>query len=405
MRIAEINMLSSGSTGNIMLNIAKCARGVGIDARTYSTHVFSKKYTKCPPAPTGHKYFGTYFENGLHFILTRITGCNGCFSYFGTQRLIDELKEYKPDAIHLHNLHQFCFHLPSLFRYLKSSGTPVVWTLHDCWTFTGQCPHFLMAGCNKWKTGCHHCPQFREYPKSYMDQTKRMYKLKKKWFCSIPNMTLVTPSQWLADLVKQSFLGEYPVRVINNGIDLHVFKPTPSDFRERYGLTGKRLILGVAYGWGPRKGLDIFIDLSKRLDPEKYQIILVGTNDKTDKLLPPEIISIHRTQNQKELAEIYTAADVFANPTREDNFPTVNIESLACGTPVITFNSGGSPEIPDETCGLVVSCNDIDTLYDEIVRVCETKPFSEEACLKRARSFDMNNKFMEYVRLCREEAL
>ena len=215
------------------------------------------------------------------------------------------------------------------------------------------------------------------------------------------DLTIITPSQWLADQVKMSFLKDYPVKVINNGIDLSVFKPTESDFRDRYGFVDKKIVLGVAFGWGHRKGLDVFIELSKRL-PEDYRIVLVGTDDNVDKQLPANIVSIHRTQNQTELAEIYTAADVFANPTREEVLGLVNIESLACGTPVVTFKTGGSPECIDETCGSVVPCDDVDAVEMEIRRICEEKPYSIEACLARAKSFDMNEKFKEYVDLYKD---
>ena len=212
-------------------------------------------------------------------------------------------------------------------------------------------------------------------------------------------MTIATPSQWLADLVKKSFLKDYPVKVINNGIDLSVFKPTESDFRQKNGIGDKYMLLGVADGWGARKGLDVFVELSKRLNPAKYQILLVGTNDSVDKQLPDNIISVHRTQNQKELVEIYTAADLFVNPTREENYPTVNMESIACGTPVLTFRTGGSPEILDETCGSAVVCDDIDALELEITRIAEEKPFTMENCLIRAKQFDKNERFKEYIGL------
>lgn len=279
----------------------------------------------------------------------------------------------------------------------------MIWTLHDCWSFTGHCPYFDIAHCDKWKTGCHNCPQYREYPQSLFDNSKFMWKLKKKWFTGVENMTIVTPSQWLADLVKQSYLKDYPVKVINNGIDLSVFKPADSDFREKYHISAdKEILLGVAFGWGKRKGLDVFLELDKRLDAEKYQIVLVGTDDAVDKQLPENIISIHRTQNQQELAEIYSAADLFVNPTREENYPTVNMESIACGTPVLTFNTGGSPEIPDDTCGAVVPCDDVDAMEREIVRICRDKPFTKEVCLARAKAFDMNDRFEEYVELYKE---
>lgn len=397
MYIAEINMTWLGSTGQIMLSIAEKLRKNNINAQSYSPHELSR----CESVLPYHKYYGTYAGRKFHNLFGRITGLNGIASITDTQHLIRMLKKNNTDVLHLHNLHSYCINLPLLFRYIKKNKLKVVWTLHDCWSFTGHCPHFDMIGCDKWKTGCYHCPQYREYPQSLIDSSKRMYQLKKKWFTGVENMTLVTPSEWLAGLVKQSFLKDYPIRVINNGIDLEVFKPTPSNFRETYGCGDKKIVLGVAFGWGARKGLDVFLDLEKRLDSERYQIVLVGTDENVDKQLPNTVISIHRTQNQTELAKIYTAADVFVNPTREENYPTVNMEALACGTPVLTFQTGGSPEILDVTCGSVVPKNDIDALYREIIRICETAPYSIEACLKKAKQFDKNEKFQEYIDLYR----
>jgi glycosyltransferase involved in cell wall biosynthesis len=255
-----------------------------------------------------------------------------------------------------------------------------------------------MINCDKWKTGCHHCPQYREYPGSYVDRTETMYNLKKRWFNGIHNLTIVTPSQWLASHVKESYLKDYPVKVIHNGIDLSIFKPTKSEFRKNYNIENKFIVLGVAFDWGKRKGRDVFIDLAKKLD-DRYKIVLVGTDDKVDRQLPGNIISIHRTNNQHELVKIYSAADVFVNPTLEDNFPTTNIESIACGTPVITFNTGGSPEILDDTCGSVVQCNVNEALIKEIIRTCTNKPYSQEACLTRARQYDVYENFLEYIEL------
>lgn len=399
MKIAQINMIPYGSTGKIMFQISETARKEGNEVRTFSTVPFDKKQKRLMNLPDDHFIFGSFEENRSHYYLGSLLGRNGCFSNQGTRQLITMLEEFQPDVIHLHNLHKFCINLPILFRYIKRSNASVVWTLHDCWAFTGQCPHFTMVKCDKWKTGCYHCPQTGVYPKSRIDNSKRMYTLKKQWFTGIENMTIVTPSQWLADLVKQSFLKEYPVKVINNGINLHIFQPTASDFRERNGIAkDKNLLLGVSFGWGERKGLDVFIELAKRLD-SSYQIVLVGTDDRVDTQLPSNIISIHKTQNQKEMAEIYTAADLFVNPTREENYPTVNMEAIACGTSVLTFRTGGSPEILDKACGSVVDCDDVDILESEIRRICTDKPYSQAACLQKAKSFDMNTKFEEYVKI------
>ena len=394
MKIVEINTCDYGSTGKIMLQIAETARENG-----HSVTTFSRKWNNTKSIADSQIYFGSLLENALHHILAEVTGLSECFSFFGTLSLILKLKKIKPDIIHLHNLHGWYINLPLLFRYIKRHNIKTVWTLHDCWSFTGHCPYFDIVECDKWKTECYNCPQYKEYPKSLFDNSKYMYRLKKKWFTGVKNMTIVTPSEWLAGLVKQSFLGKYPVKVINNGIDLNIFKPTESDFRKKYALENKYIVLGVAFGWGKRKGLDVFIELANRLDKEKYKIVLVGTDDNVDKLLPDNITSIHRTQNQTELAEIYTEADVFANPTREEVLGLVNLEALACGTPVVTFDTGGSPECVDETCGAVVTKNDIDSICNEIIKICETKPYSDEACFNRTKSFDKNEKFKEYIEL------
>lgn len=399
MKIVEINMVSVGSTGKIMLNIAKVAREKGHEVITYSTNIFKKQYKKLPPAPKGHKYFSSFIENAFHFLFAHIWGNNGMYSKFATMRLIKELNAFNPDVVHLHNLHNFCFNLPVFFKYAKKNNIRLIWTLHDCWTFTGHCAHFDMIGCEKWKTGCYNCSQYNKgYLKTWVDGSKKMYNNKKKWLTGVNDMTFVTPSKWLKALAEESFLKGYPIKVINNGIDLNVFKPTESDFRKKYNLENKRIILGVSFGWNNKKGLDVFIELAKIL-PSDYQIVLVGTTTSTEANLPSNIISIRQTNSQKELAEIYSVADVFVNSTREDTFPTVNIESLACGTPVLTFNTGGSPEIIDENCGIVVEKNDVNTMRDAIISVCETQPFSKEDCLSRARNFEMNDKFKEYVDL------
>ena len=392
--IVEINSCNYGSTGNIMLQIADKAREKG--------HIV---YTSYPDGRDNRKkkvengiVIGNRFSRNLHLYLAQFTGLNGCFSFFSTLTFLAKLKKIKPDIIHLHNLHNCYINLPLLFHFIKKHRIKTFWTLHDCWSFTGHCPHFTLANCNKWLSGCHHCPQYHEYPTSYIDSSKSLYRLKKRWFCSVEDLTIVTPSEWLAGLVRQSFLKEYPVRVINNGIDLSVFQPTDSNFREKHGLQDNFILLGVAFGWGQRKGLDVFVELARRL-PDKYKIVLVGTNDAVDKLLPENILSIHRTQNQQALAEIYSAADLFVNPTREENYPTVNMESIACGTPVLTFRTGGSPEIPDNTCGSVVPCDDIAALEQEILRICEEMPYTQTDCVTRSRCFDMNERYEEYIHL------
>lgn len=393
MKIIQINAVSGkGSTGKICESISDILTNENVENEI----LYTSNQTFFPNSV---KYSNDKYIK-FQSLKSRILGNNGFNSHRATKRLIDEIKRFNPDVIHLHNLHGHNCDLVMLFKYLKTTSIKVVWTFHDCWSFTGYCSYFTLVKCDKWKDECNHCPQRKEFS-CFFDKSKKLFNRKKELFLGL-DLTIVTPSKWLAELVKQSFLKDYPVKVINNGIDLSIFKPIESDFRAQYGLENKYIILGVAFGWGKRKGLDVFIELSKRLNREKFQIVLVGTDDKVDKQLPKEIISIHRTQNQAELAEIYSAADVFANPTREENYPTVNMEAIACGTPVLTFRTGGSPEILTEKTGIVVECDDIDTFEKEIVRICEEKPYSIEDCLKRAASFDCNEKYKEYIRLYEE---
>lgn len=340
---------------------------------------------------------GSYNSRRINVMLGRITGLNGWFSHLETYLLIKKLNKFKPDIIQLHNLHESYINLSMLFDYINKNQINVFWTLHDCWAFTGHCVYFDYVSCDKWKTKCENCQLKKAYPKSYFADTSEMnYKFKKKLFTSVKNMTIITPSKWLAKLVEKSFLNKYTVKTIHNGIDLTKFKPHESDFKVKHGTEDKRIVLAVANVWEERKGLKDIIELANRLKDE-YKFIVVGKL--CDVFLPENVIYIQRTESQTELAEIYTVADVFINPTYEDNFPTVNIESLACGTPVITYNTGGSPEALDDTCGVVVERGNIDAMKREIKRVCEEKPYSEENCVARAKMFDMNDKFKEYVEL------
>lgn len=387
-KIAQINVTcGKGSTGKIVVEVGELLTKENIE--NYILYTSGKSDN-----PLGKKY-AKKWELKLEALFSRVFGNNGFNSFFITRRLISEIETINPDIIHLHNLHSYNCDLKTLFTYFKEKKIKLYWTFHDCWAFTAYCPHFDMIGCDQWKTGCEKCPQRKIYS-WFFDKSKKLYQWKKELFLGL-DLTVITPSEWLAGLVKESFFKDYPVKVIHNGIDLSVFQPTESNFREKYGLQDKFILLGVAFGWGERKGLDVFIELSKRLGQE-YQIVLVGTNERVEKDLPKNIISIRRTQNQKELVEIYTAADLFVNPTREENYPTVNMEALACGTPIVTFKTGGSPEIIDETCGIVVEKNDVDGLVNAI-RGLKEKPFAKKACLERAKSFDKNERFKEYVEL------
>lgn len=341
---------------------------------------------------------GSKLDNYWHVAVTRLFDCHGFASKRATRDFIDQVERLDPDIIHLHNIHGYYLHIETLFEYLKTANTPVIWTLHDCWAFTGHCAYFDYVGCNRWKNGCYDCPHKSNYPTSiFWDASERNYIKKKEKFTGVRNLTLISPSRWLADLVRQSYLQDYPVKVINNGIDLSVFTPTKSTFRQKHDLEDKTIVLGVANVWENRKGFDYFIHLAKLLD-ERFQIVMVGLTDKEKKGLPKNIIGITRTKSAKELAEIYTAADVFVNPTLEEVFGMTNVEALACGTPVITFDSGGSPECIDDSCGLVIKKTNAQALALAIKNLTNNM-FSEDDCVNRAKLFENTTKYKEYLNL------
>lgn len=399
MKIISINAWTIGSTGRIMLECAKAARNTGDEV-----HVFSKAWIgQDYEGILNHHVIGNYFCNRVHVRLARYSGLHGCFSLLSTLKMLREIDRIQPDLIHLHNLHGWFLNLPLLFLYIKKKHTRVIWTLHDCWSFTGHCPHFETEKCSKWKTGCYACPRYREYPASNVDRSHFLWKMKKWCFTGIHNMVIVTPSEWLANLVKQSYLQAYPVKVIPNGIDHSIFIPRQSDFKQKHGIEGRFMVLGVAFDWGYKKGLDVFADLAMKMD-ERFAIVIVGVDAEIEAQLDGRIIAIRRTNCMEELAEIYSAADVFLNPTREDTFPTVNIEALACGTPVITFPTGGSSEIIDETCGIVTKAATSDAILEAVQHMrTHVDRYTEAACCNRAKRFDQNVCYDAYVALYEEE--
>lgn len=394
MKIIEVvPMYNLGSIGKIASQIQSILESVGDEC------IVAYSYRSKDVGSNNVYQINSWLDAHCHNRLARITKWRDSFSFFHTLRFIRYIEREKPDIIHLHLIQENYLNMRVMFKYLNKSGISVIWTFHDCRAFTGGCPYFLSSGCQQWKESCEQCVMYQDWYAKKI--THRIFMRNKKLFSSVPRMEIVTPSAWLKNLVQKSFLSSYSVRVINNGIDLQVFSPKQSAFREKHGISEKYILLGVAFGWGYRKGLDCFCELAQMLD-NSYQIVLVGTNESVDDQLPSNIISIHRTTNAGELAEIYSSADLFVNPTREDNFPTTNIEALACGIPVVTFDTGGSPEIIDESCGAVVPCDDMDALVCMIEYIKAEKPYSQEACLHRAQSFNKEDKFREYISLYHE---
>ena len=398
--LLQINSTQNyGSTGKIAEQIGVIAIENGFD--TYMVHG-----PRCVnPSVLKSICAETCLGEKVHGIETRLFDAHGLGSGYSTHKLIRKIREIKPDIIHLHNIHGYYINYPELFSFLKEYKVPIVWTLHDCWPFTGHCSYFDLIGCDKWKTECNHCPQKGEYPKSYTDFSRRNFNLKKKAFTGCGNLTIVPVSYWLEDLLKESFLQEYDAKVIHNGIDTGVFstRDDARKIREKYNITSKYIVLGVASPFGKRKGFSDFLTLGEML-PEEYSIVMVGLTTEQKKHLPDNIVGIEMTQDVNELASLYSSADVFVNLTYEDNFPTTNLEAMACGTPVITYNTGGSPEALDAATGIVVEKGNIREAKNAISAICgKGKAEYVNACRSRAVQF-FNNKdrFMEYIDLYNE---
>ncbi len=343
---------------------------------------------------------GDKLSLGWHLIKTRLFDAHGLGSKAATKKLVAKLKEYKPDVVNLHNIHGYYLNYEILFKYLKEAGLPVVWTLHDCWPFTGHCAYFDLANCDKWKTHCKECPQKSAYPASSLfDRSSQNFDKKKELFAGISNqLTVVTPSAWLGDLVKESFLKDCRVEVINNGIDLKVFKPALGSFKDSHDIADKKLVLALASEWTVRKGFEDIKYIGTHL-PKDYQLVIVGLAEEQVAEVPKEIIAITRTDSVQQLVEIYSEADVFVNASVEDNFPTVILEALACGTPVVTYDTGGCREEIDTATGILVEKYAKDDLIEGILNYGFKTKEQVMACVNKANGFEKKAMYDKYNEL------
>lgn len=384
---------NSGSTGRIAEEIGQTAISNGYD--TYFAYGRLARESKCKLIKIGKK-----LNVRLHGIESRFFDNHGFSSRIATKRFIKEIEKLKPDIINIHNLHGYYINVKILFEYLAKINIPIVWTFHDCWPFTGHCSYFDRYNCTKWETECHSCPNKHGYPSSLLlSRAKRNFNKKRKLFSNYKKTTIVTPSNWLSNITKQSFFKGKNIVTINNGTDLTTFKIVNGNKRHSLNLQNKKIVLGVASIWDKRKGFDDFIRLNELLSDD-YKIILVGLNKKQIESLPENIIGIERTESVHELAELYSMADVFVNPTYSDNFPTTNIEALACGTPVITYKTGGSPEAIDEMTGVVVEQGNINKLKEAIESVAKDKAMYTGKCRERAVNlYNKQDRFNDYINL------
>ena len=394
-KILFVNSVCSvGSTGRIVKDL--------YDAATAEGNICRIAYGRgaAQGVPESNTFcIGTKLSLYTSALRARFNDREGFMLKAQTRRFLQYVDSFSPDIIHIHNIHGYFLNIPLFFEYIGSHpNMKVIWTLHDCWAFTGHCAVFDAAPCEKWMTGCNRCPRKKTYPVSLLfDNSARNYREKKKYFNFPNNMTIVTPSEWLSGIVKASFLYKYPVKVIRNGIDTSFFAPTESDIKERYGIADKRILLAVSLKWYPSKGTDDIVRLRKLLD-NSYVIVAIGEG--SESYFEGEgFITLSRTNDRTELAAWYTAADYLINPTHADNFPTVNLEALACGTPVITYNTGGSPEAIDEGSGAVIYECSPESLADYLSRSPE---FHASDCIDRSVLFDKSNVLKGYLELYAE---
>lgn len=399
-KIALINSVCTGSTGKIMGDIQRRAKDSGYEVISFFGRGNGFSDLNCIKFNKKNSF---YFNILYNFIFNK----QGLQSKKETECLIQHLESFKPDVIHLHNIHGYYLNYKLLFDWINTSFEgKIVWTLHDCWAFTGHCAYFSYANCQKWKNQCSPvCPMRHGYPYSFfVDTSKSEFDLKKEIFTIRKDFKIVTPSNWLNKLVRQSFLREHHVQTINNGINLEIFKPNIDiEIKQKYGIPkDKKIILGVANIWEKRKGLDDFLELSRLLTNENVVIILVGLSNIKKKLIKKykNIIGIERTENVHELVKIYSLSDIFVNLTKEDNYPTVNIESIACGTPVITYDTGGCNEQVISTTGYCCTKNTVEEVKAKILEFInidfKNTIFDNKAVLS---GFDANRSFDEYIKI------
>lgn len=398
-RLLQINSTANwGSTGKIAEQIGLVAMEAGWES--YIAYGRSVNPSKSKLIKVGSK-LGVMW----HGVLSRLFDCHGLASNLATKRLVKQIEEIRPDIIHLHNIHGYYLNYRILFDYLNSSNIPVVWTLHDCWAFTGHCAHYIHEQCYQWKTECcrNDCKRF--YPASYVSKTKQNYRLKKELFLGLGTNLVITPvSAWLADQTKQSFFGQQKIHYIYNGVDISVFTPSATKhIIDKYGLRNKIVLLGVASAWSEGKGFSDYLSLRKKLTDD-YVIIMVGLSDDIIKTLPAGIIGIKRTQSVRELAELYSVADIVLSLSRAETFGLTVAEGMACGTPAIVYNNTATPELITEQTGLVVDTGDVDGVVAAVKTiVLKGKRYYKDACRKRAEEcFDKNKCFEKYLELYNE---
>ena len=398
LKLLQINVAANwGSHGRIAEEI-----GLEAMAQGWESYIAYGRYAN--PSKSHIVKIGDLFDHCLHGAQSLLLDRHGLASCGPTKKLIREIEQIKPDLIHLHNIHGFYLNYPILFRYLSTVDIPVVWTLHDCWAFTGHCAWPIHGHCDRFQEQCCHCPlQSKGYPKSFLlDRSRSNFKLKKRYFRSLQDLHLVTVSRWLEQQVRLSFMQDMDIRSIYNGLDTEVFRPSgtpPTSVTD-----GHPLVLGVCNAWYDWKGLDDMAVLRELL-PDDYEVMVVGVNEDQMHRLPEGITCIRRTDSVSQLAEIYSQADVFVNPSKVESFGMTTAEALSCGTPSIVYDTSACPEVVDNLTGRVVPLGDVNALAKAVMEICSLpgREAMRQACRERAiRLFNRQDRYKEYLQLYNE---
>lgn len=397
MRLLQINSTANwGSTGRIAEQI-----GILAISQDWDSYIAYGRYAN--ESNSQLIRIGGKVDSAWHLLCSRIFDCQGLLSRKATKRLVEDIKQLKPDLIHLHNIHGYYLNYKVLFEYLKRANIPIVWTLHDCWAFTGHCAHFSYDKCEKWRKECKKCPLKGEYPSSMLlDRSRKNFLCKKSLFSSLENMAVVSVSKWLDSMVAASFLADKQRHVIYNGIDVEVFSPASdvNELRERYNLHDRKVLIGVASAWDKYKGYDDYIRLHELL-PDNIQLIMVGLSEKQLNALPKGIIGLQRTQNVEELVKLYSLADIVLNLSYQETFGLTTVEGFACGTPGIVYNKTASPELIDESCGKIVEAGNMGQLLSVINEILsKDKSHYSDACRQRAIAlYNKDDRYNDYIKL------
>ncbi len=367
MRVASINTVAeiSNAPGRIMTDIGAAVLNNGGE-------VFIA-YGRGEGCNIASSYkIGDTFDFIKHTSLSRIFDSEGLHSRKATMKLIQRLERFSPEIIHLHNIHGHYINYKILMQWLNATNIPAVWTMHDCWAFTGHCAYYSANKCNKWKdSSCRDCKFKKSYPRSIIySKSERNFARKSTAFKSLNNLSIVAVSQWLADEIRQSFLGDYPIKVIPNGINTEVFKPYPSTIGK------KHRIIGAAANWRENKNIDFFNRLASKL-PDDYEIALAGDIPcKIDK----KIISVGKIIDNAELAKFYSTGNVFINSSREETFGMTTIEAMSCGVPVIVNNVTAIPETIAPGTGFAIDIDNIEHVLNTIEKIRSSKEPMADAC-------------------------